>query len=190
MIAKSFVIGRSRIGIFIRFALATIFLTICCSPPPSIYRRVGFTNEIIKKISIGIVEITGYESNAAESKVSEQFLTTGVKIIERARIGKILQEHGFQQTGYIDNSTAVEIGNIIGVPAIFIGNVSSPSETNVANLRDNTWNSYSVTFTGRIICVKTGEILLSGSASGKRGHPNYAMLDAINLFFGKIYESY
>ena len=170
------------------FLIIICIMILSCSPPPSIYRREGFTNNLIRRISIGIVEITGYESNTAENKISEQFLIRGVKIVERAKINKILQEHSFQQTGYIDNSTAVEIGNIIGVPAIFIGNVSSPSETNTANLRDNTWSSFSVTFTGRIISVKTGEILLSGSASGKRGHPNYAMLDAIDKFFHEVFD--
>ncbi len=172
----------------IKFTIIIYMIILSCSPPPSIYRRQGFTNNLIQRITIGIVEVTGYESNAAENKVSEQFLIRGVKIVERAKINKILQEHGFNQTGYVDNSTATEIGKIIGVPAIFIGNVSSPSETNTANLRDNTWSSYSVTFTGRIISVKTGEILLSGSASGKRGHPNYAMLDAIDNFFQEVFN--
>jgi hypothetical protein len=137
-------------------------------------------------MSIGIVEIRGYESATAESKITEQFLMKGIRILERSRIYSILKEQGFQQTGAVDFSTAVEIGKIVGVNAVFIGSVSRPTISNTANLKDNTWSSYTVTFTGRLISVKTGDILLSGSASGKRGYPNYAMLDAIDKFFEKI----
>jgi len=172
----------------IKIVFIFLLINFSCTPQPSIYRRKGFTNSLIRRISIGIVEINGYESNTAENKISEQFLLRGIKIVERSKIQKILQEHGFQQAGFVDQQTAVEIGKIIGVPTIFIGSVSSPSMSNVANLRDNTWNSFTVTFTGRIISVKTGEIFLSGSASSKRGFPNYAMLDSIEKFFREIFD--
>lgn len=166
------------------FVLTLIFVQFMgCSPKPTLYVKPDAN---IQRMSIGIVEISGYESVTAESKVTEQFLIKGFKILERSRIYSILKEQGFQQTGAIDFSTAVEIGKIVGVNAVFIGSVSLPTVSNTANLKDNTWSTYAVTFTGRLISVKTGEILLSGSASGKRGYPNYAMLDAIDKFFEKI----
>ncbi len=166
--------------LFLTFILIQFF---GCSPKATLYLKPGAN---IHNMSIGIVEINGYESATAESKITEQFLLKGIRVLERSRIYSILKEQGFQQTGAVDFSTAVEIGKIVGVNAVFIGSVSRPTISNTANLKDNTWSSYTVTFTGRLISVKTGDILLSGSASGKRGYPNYAMLDAIDKFFKNI----
>lgn len=164
-------------------SLAIFFLLVACSPKTSLYQKPGVN---IYSKSIGLVEINGYESQTAEGKIAEQFLLKGIKIVERSRIITILREQGLQYSGAVDISTAVKIGKIIGVDAVFIGNLSQPTVSNTANLKDNTWSSYTITFTGRIIDVETGEILLSGSASGKRGYPNYAMLDAIDKFFKEV----
>lgn len=46
-------------------------------------------------------------------------------IIERQEIEKILDEHAFNMSGAVDDSTIAEFGRLLGVDAIIVGNVNS-----------------------------------------------------------------
>ena len=155
----------------------------CATGTANIIKHASFS---LEKMKIGIVSVTGYEANIAESKIGEEFLNRGVDAIERGQIISILKEQDFQWGDRVYNETAVKIGKIIGVKAVFIGSVSEPSVSYTANWRDNTWQNYIVVFTGRLIDVETGKIIMSGSATGKRGYENLAAIESITNFFKEI----
>lgn len=50
-------------------------------------------------------------------------------VLSRSDIDKILQEQRLQYSGLIDESTAVEVGNLIGVQAIITGEISDASSS-------------------------------------------------------------
>ena len=140
----------------------------------------------LEGLKVGIVSVTGYEADTAESKIAGEFLSRGADVIERSQIISILKEQDFQIGDRVDNETAVKIGKIIGVRVVFIGSLSQPSVSYTANWKDNTWQNYIVIFTGRLIDVESGKIIMSGSATGKRGYDNLAAIEAISNFFKGI----
>lgn len=140
----------------------------------------------LEGLKVGIVSVTGYEADTAESKIVGEFLSRGADVIERSQIVSILKEQDFQIGDRVDNETAVKIGKIIGVKAVFMGSLSQPSVSYTANWKDNTWQNIIVVFTGRLIDVENGKIIMSGSATGKRGYENLAAIEAISNFFKGI----
>jgi len=77
---------------------------------------------------------------------SESFM-----VIDRANMGKILAEQGFQQTGCTTQECAVKIGKILNVQKMINGNFGKLGET------------YQITI--NVIEVETGRIAYSDSAS-------------------------
>ncbi|MGB7567166.1 MAG: hypothetical protein WBM07_04860 [Chitinivibrionales bacterium] len=85
-----------------------------------------------------------------------------------------------------DNETAIKAGQIVGVDAVFIASASYPVVSNTANWQDNTWQTYSVSFSGRLLEVSTGKTILSGSISSNRGFPDKALIQSIEEYFKRI----
>jgi hypothetical protein len=137
-------------------------------------------------LKVGVVAVTGYQSEVVAGKISECLMQSGARVIERAGIESIFREQRFQLSGAVDQEKAVEIGKIIGVDAVFIGNMSDPVISNVANFADNTWSTASVSFSGRLIDVKTAETLASGTVISKRGDENRAVINSVEGFFERI----
>lgn len=138
---------------------------------------------VLSGMKVGIISVTGYEADISESKIAGEFLNKGAEVIERSQVSSILKEQDFQLTDRVDNATAVKIGKLIGARAVFIGSISQPSISYTANWKDNTWQNIIVIFSGRLIDVESGEIIMSGSATGKRGYENLAAIEAISNFF-------
>ncbi|HUT98362.1 MAG TPA: CsgG/HfaB family protein [bacterium] len=64
--------------------------------------------------------------------ISETFRTEVVSsysfaMVERAQIGKVMEELAFQQSGIVDANTAVELGRIVGADYVGIGSVNQIS---------------------------------------------------------------
>lgn len=72
------------------------------------------------------------------------------KVLERAQLEKILEQHQLNLSGFIDAATAVEIGKGIGVDAVIIGSV--------------TWTRNSVSIDARIIETETATIISAQDA--------------------------
>jgi hypothetical protein len=49
----------------------------------------------------------------------------GYMIVERSRVDQVLKEQGLGLTGAIDQSTAAEIGKILGVQGLIVGSVGN-----------------------------------------------------------------
>ena len=75
---------------------------------------------------------------------TEIFNTKKYNILERSRMNEILSEQGFQQSGCFNDSCIVEVGQLLSVNHIVIGECSSIGD------------SYSITI--RLVNVKTSEI--------------------------------
>ncbi len=109
-----------------------------------------------KKLRLGVLEFDEKNSIGIDKSgvIISEILITHLKNIgkynlsERALLKEILKEQELQMTGLIDNKTAVKVGKIYGLDAIAVG-----SSMKIVN---------TITISGRIISVKTGEIIASG----------------------------
>lgn len=77
---------------------------------------------------IAIAEFEGEKGSGTQTSYKLTELLTQTQrftILEREKIDKILQEQGFSLTGAIDQTTAVEIGRLLGVDALIFGSVTT-----------------------------------------------------------------
>lgn len=127
------------------------------------------------------VAVLDFESLGTEDylgkAVAEIIRTTLVSnknylIVERAQISKALSEQKFQQSGIIDDKSAVEIGKVLGADLIIVGSVVRIG------------NAY--TINSRMIDVITGEAKLGKNVTGTNLNLITAMSNELveNLFGG------
>ncbi len=109
-----------------------------------------------KKTAVAVIGFSDLEGNVthlgkylSEEVTTKLFQTKKFKVIERQLLNKIIKEQKLEVTGIIVDSSAVKIGNLLGVNAIVTGTM-----TELTN---------SVKVHARFIGVETGEIF--GTAS-------------------------
>ena len=90
-------------------------------------------------------------------RVNYNLLNLGFVPIERTRLQSILKEAGFQQSGATDAKTAARIGELSNAESLFFGRLF------VQMGRKNGQPKIDITFTGRLVSVREGTILLSGT---------------------------
>jgi curli biogenesis system outer membrane secretion channel CsgG len=123
----------------------------------------------------------------------------GAKVLTRQDLDKILQEQKFQQSGLVDDKTAVQIGKLSGAKYIITGSINNV-EIKWVDLEDlkkgaqkylgvagsllaigaatqEGWN-ISTDMTIKVIDVETGEVVFSKQVSGRKvigkvPNPNY-----------------
>ena len=89
--------------------------------------------------------------NYLTERITNELYATGqVKVIERAQLGKVIEELALTQGGTFDESSAKRIGRFLGVDAIVMGTY--------AELGNQT-----VEVISRIVGVETGEVLGAGT---------------------------
>ena len=85
-----------------------------------------------KKTKIAVLDFTlqgqGFETEDMGAIVAEWFITALVKagrfdVVERGMIHKILEEQKLAMSGVVDDTTATQIGKLLGVEAIISGSV-------------------------------------------------------------------
>lgn len=111
------------------------------------------------------------------------------RLIERTRLNEIMSEKGLAQSGDLDPSTTIELGRLMGVRIMILGNVTSFELKGAGGIGFGGFSlgaeKGQVVLTGRIVDVQTGEILSSvraeGSGTGTRV--------AVNSYRGLSFES-
>jgi hypothetical protein len=81
--------------------------------------------------NISATNLTGFSNRLR----TELFKTNAFNVFERNKMNKILEEQGFQLSGCTSNKCAVEIGKIIGVKKIIVGNVDKVGSIYSLNIR-------------------------------------------------------
>lgn len=84
----------------------------------------------------------------------------GFQILERSEIEKLLDEQKLQVSGVIDESSAVEIGKMIGADAVILGDVTDYLEWTNTGVVGST-----VTFSARLVDIESSQMMLSTSIS-------------------------
>ena len=79
--------------------------------------------------------VTGLGRVVAEELTTRLFLTRRFEVIERQLLNKVLDELKLSAAGFVDSSSAQELGKILGVSAVVSGTLSQLSSTIRVNAR-------------------------------------------------------
>jgi curli biogenesis system outer membrane secretion channel CsgG len=122
---------------------------------------------------------------------SQALAKMGFDIVERARLYDVLKEQSLSLTGIIDESQQFQIGKLLGVQAIVIGEVGQymtvqrktdttyfpwtnfyTGQVTYIPIQGQQWNESYVSISLRIIDVETGQLIYSGSGQFETGLSN------------------
>ena len=132
---------------------------------------------IIAQETIAVVDFDGKgvsdtEASALTDRFASELFNLGIyTLIERQRVGEILEEQGFQQSGCTTAECAVEVGQLLGSQLIISGSISKVG------------NVFSVS--SRIISVETGEIYKM-SNHDHQGEIGKLLMTGINIAVNKL----
>jgi len=105
-----------------------------CTPTTVISPSYNFDQ--MNRIGILSFSSPGVELQGVENLFAKYFIRSGFKVVERARLESVLAEHGLSVTGYLSPETTREIGQILGVDTLLLGEVSSytPARTELTTV--------------------------------------------------------
>jgi curli biogenesis system outer membrane secretion channel CsgG len=86
-----------------------------------------------------------------------------VTILERSKISAVLKEQALQQSGVTDPGSAAELGKLVGADAVVTGVV-----TDYVYWSSLTGSGTTVSFSIKMVDVRTGKVMLNGSISRAR----------------------
>lgn len=126
--------------------------------------------------AIAVISMAAAETELGP-KVTDMFITglaqTGkFRVIERSQLDKILQEQKLSITGAIDQSTAIEIGKLIGANFIVMGSIARLGA------------SYEID--ARLISTQTGEVLLADSISSTDESELRSKINDLTMRMGEV----
>ena len=121
--------------------------------------------------------------------VSQSLGRYGFQVIERTKLNDILQEQHLSLSGAIDSDKSIEIGKILGVEALVVGEVGQyethqiKTDTvyypiliggvpNYIPVRGSEWNESFVSISLRFVDVQTGRLIYGGSGQFDVGVSN------------------
>ena len=138
----------------------------------------SFNQSNVKKIAV--IEFADLEGNVtqlgrfiAEELITRIFTTGKFDVVERNLLQKVLEEQQLGMTGYIDQETAISIGQILGVDAIITGSITDLGNNVKINARLISTETGSVFAVASIQVFKDSTIkLLMGESIATSGNPN------------------
>lgn len=113
------------------------------------------------------------------------FLDTGLRIVERSKVKKILKEMKFSHQGYVNEKQRKRIGRLTNSDAIVVGQVTMFQGPEFKNREepDDATKCTTIGFSATAIHVETGEILWKGRITKATGFSD-------DVLYGCEYEVY
>lgn len=104
-------------------ALMACLLAVGCMPKTVISKTYDFN----RMDRIGVMSFTNSWAamQGVENLFAKYLISSGFKVVERAQLESVLKEHNISVSGYLSPETTREIGKILGVDVLLIGEVSS-----------------------------------------------------------------
>ncbi len=100
-----------------------VLCCMACTPKTVISPTYDFGQ--VNRIGVMAFSNAWADLNGVENLFAKYFIREGFKVVERAQLESILREHNISVSGYLDPATTREIGRILGVDVLLIGEVSS-----------------------------------------------------------------
>lgn len=113
-------------------AFFLLLLLMACTPKTVLSPSYDFSQ--VNRIGIMAFSNAWTDLNGVENLFAKYLIRSGFKVVERAQLESILREHNISVSGYLAPETTREIGRILGVDVLLIGEVSSysPARTELA----------------------------------------------------------
>ncbi|MBN2406109.1 MAG: hypothetical protein JXJ19_00270 [Elusimicrobia bacterium] len=194
--------GSLHTALFIPFLVLILY---GCGPKVAV--RPGYDFKSINRIGVMKFDssqvdlFTSFDpGTAVADEFVFQFLSRGVRVVERSRLEDILREQKLWKSGYIDPETIKQAGKILGVDAIILGTVLKyvPDSKKRIYIKDDNGKLQEEIFlveaevgiSARMVDVVTGEIIWAGSYSYDSFYIDTAIrqaVDAIIKSLGKVW---
>ncbi len=94
-----------------------------CTPKTVISKTYDFDQ--MNRIGVMGFTNTWPAMQGVENLFAKYLIESGFKVVERAQLESVLREHNISVSGYLSPDTTREIGRILGVDVLLIGEVSS-----------------------------------------------------------------
>ena len=94
-----------------------------CTPKTVISKTYDFDQ--MNRIGVMGFTKTWPAMQGVENLFAKYLIESGFKVVERAQLESVLREHNISVSGYLSPDTTREIGRILGVDVLLIGEVSS-----------------------------------------------------------------
>ncbi|MGN0025106.1 MAG: CsgG/HfaB family protein [Candidatus Avelusimicrobium sp.] len=106
-------------------ALAIVFCLYACGCTPKTV--ISQTYDFDQMNRIGVMSFTNQWGavQGVENLFAKYLIASGFKVVERAQLESVLREHHISVSGYLSPETTREIGRILGVDVLLIGEMSS-----------------------------------------------------------------
>jgi len=142
------------------------------------------SGEPLKKV-LAVLDFEGYKflKGKADIKMSDMLTTALVKtsryeIVERNKIDKIFAEQNLGMSGMVDESSAAEVGKLLGAEYVVFGSITYAEKTKEDKFAYDLWTT-GVTIDVRAVNTTTGKILLSETSTGKVETPQITNADGL-----------
>lgn len=106
-------------------ALAWLCALCCMACTPKTVLSPTYDFGQMNRVGIMAFSNAWADLNGVENLFAKYFIREGFKVVERAQLESVLREHNISVSGYLDPQTTREIGRILGVDVLLIGEVSS-----------------------------------------------------------------
>lgn len=107
------------------FAALAVCLAGCLGCTPKTVISPTYDFNAMNRIGVMAFQNSYASMQGVENLFAKYLINAGFKVVERARLESVLREHHISVSGYLSPETTREIGKILGVDALLIGEVSS-----------------------------------------------------------------
>ncbi len=107
--------------------LAACFSFTGCTPKTVISRTYDFNQ--MQRIGIMSFDSSWSSLQGVENLFAKYLINAGFKVVERAQLESVLKEHNISVSGYLSPQTTQEIGKILGVEVLLMGEVTAYTPT-------------------------------------------------------------
>jgi TolB-like protein len=108
---------------FLALLFLCFFFFTGCTPKTVISATYDFDQ--VQRIGIMSFENRYAALRGVENLFAKYLISSGFKVVERAQLESVLKEHNVSVSGYLSPETTRQIGRILGVDLLLIGEVSS-----------------------------------------------------------------
>jgi len=123
---------KSKLKIFIFAFVTASFAFVGCNPSVqlTVKRPAEVNLKDYKKIAIGDItnasgSVDQHSKDLADKLTSKLFESNNFEVLDRQNLNKILQEQKLGQSGVVDETTAAELGKVIGSAVMVFGRIQT-----------------------------------------------------------------
>ncbi len=188
------------------FLLSAFFIGCAPSMQLTVKRPAEVNLKSYKKIAMGKVDNMNRTKHTTAKRIESIFVdklfeSGSFEVLDRQNVDKLIQEQKLGASGLIDESTAAQIGQIIGVSAMIFGKVleedydEQTSSSEYKSKEGRKWiykreGRLSILVNFSIVDVSTGKVVVTKTLQGKKYSKTAAEGEkAPPIDVNKLYES-